>query len=106
MSKEQWDGDGYDNLSFDDAGEAKFIEVKATNAGWGSAFFISSNEVHAAELCGESYWLYRMYNFGFGPKLYRLQGPLCEKLDFEPKVYSARVGSGAMGECPAVQDRG
>jgi hypothetical protein len=95
VSKERGDGDGYDILSFDAAGQPKYIEVKTTKSGWGSAFFISSNEVQAAQQLGESYWLYRLYSFGPGPKLYRMQGPLGEKLDLEPKVYAARVGIGS-----------
>lgn len=41
----------------------------------------------------QSYWLYRVYNLSSSPKLYRLQGPLGEKLDLEPKVYAAGTGT-------------
>lgn len=93
ISEKRGDGEGYDILSFDDAGVPKYIEVKTTNAGWRSAFFISSNEVNVAQQRGEGYWLYRVYNFSSGPKLYRLQGPLVNKLDLEPKVFAARVAA-------------
>src|SRR5258706_8106343 len=70
VSQERGDGDGYDILSFDDAGGRKFIEVKTTNGGERAAFYISANELQFAEQHSGNYWLYRLYSFSSAPKLY------------------------------------
>ncbi len=53
---------GYDILSFDLTGAKKHIEVKTTNAGYESQFFLSVNETLVMEVL-PNYYIYRVYNF-------------------------------------------
>ncbi len=53
---------GYDILSFNLDGEEKHIEVKTTNTGYESQFFLSVNETEMMELL-PNYFIYRVYNF-------------------------------------------
>ncbi len=58
----------------------------------GTAIGIPSSRRGGARRQG--YRLYRVYNFGSGLELYRLQGPLKERLDLDPEVYAAASGPG------------
>ena len=94
VSDTQGDGAGYDIRSFDDNGAEMFIEVRTTNGPEATAFYISVNELRCSEERGAAYWLYRIFDFKkTAPKLYRLTGPLAEKLYLEVKVYSARCAA-------------
>src|SRR5258708_22904459 len=53
---------GYDILSFNLDGEEKHIEVKTTNTGYESQFFLSVNETEMMELLPNSF-ISRVYNF-------------------------------------------
>jgi len=57
------DGAGYDVLSFGDAGQPKYIEVKTTRGGLDTDFYMSPNEIAFARYKGDSFSLYRVYNF-------------------------------------------
>jgi hypothetical protein len=61
-SKSEGDGLGFDILSYDENGNKKFIEVKATKGGISKPFFISGTELERSKLEGERYFLYRLYN--------------------------------------------
>jgi hypothetical protein len=92
------DGAGYDIRSFDDDGAEMFIEVKTTKGPEATAFYISANELRCSKERDASYRLYRVFDFKkANPKLYRLTGPLAEKLDLEVKVYSARCAVDTKG---------
>ncbi len=84
------DGAGYDVRSFEIDGSEKYIEVKTTNGGDRTPFVITENELFQSERLGQYFWLYRIFRFSRGPKLYRLQGPLTDKLWLKPTEYSAR----------------
>lgn len=84
------DGAGYDVQSFEPDGSEKLIEVKTTNGGRRTPFTITGNELLQSERLGERFWLYRVFHFSREPRLYRLQGPLAEKLWLRPTEYSAR----------------
>lgn len=92
VSKHDGDGLGYDILSFDIEGKEKYIEVKTTNTGVNTKFFISENEIHESEIRGASYYLYRFFNFGKRGKekeFYILNGPLRDQLNLKSNSYSA-----------------
>lgn len=54
---------GYDILSFDLDGGAKFIEVKTTTGPASTPFYISLNEVNFSQQHQGKFWLYRVYNY-------------------------------------------
>jgi hypothetical protein len=83
------DGLGYDIVSFDENGVELLLEVKTTNAGILTPFFISPNEIAVAERERDSYRLYRVFDFSTIPHAYVLSGPLEDKLTLKPQVYSA-----------------
>jgi Domain of unknown function (DUF3883) len=87
------DGLGYDIASFDEQGQEKFIEVKTTNAGPATPFYISPNELAVADQRGAAYRLYRVFDFGGEPKVFVIEGPLSGKLQLEIRMYSALPGA-------------
>lgn len=89
VSDEIGDGLGYDIESFDDEGAVIFIEVKTTNQGPQSPFFITANELLAASRLGPRFRLYRVFNLSGSPQIYVLQGPLESRLTLTAKVYAA-----------------
>jgi len=76
VSRTQGDGKGYDILSYTIDEAKKFIEVKTTNFDKGTSFLITDNEVAFSTTQPEEYYLYRLFEFGSGPKLYTLRGPI------------------------------
>jgi len=91
VSKEQGDGLGYDIASFQDDGEPLFIEVKTTNGGIVSPFYLSDNEVRAARDLNSKYVLYRVFDFSGDVKIYKLYSPLEDYLILEPVTYRASI---------------
>ena len=83
------DGLGYDIVSFDENETELFLEVKTTNAGILTPFFISRNELAVAKRKGNAYRLYRVFDFATSPRAYVLSGPIEHKLTLKPQVYSA-----------------
>ena len=63
------DSKGYDILSYDDDGNELFIEVKTTNGGVQTPFFISATEMAVSRNTSSKYRLYRVYDFAKAPKL-------------------------------------
>ena len=91
ISMSRGDGEGYDILSYDETGNPKYIEVKSTNGGKATPFFLSATELLVSEEIGSDYWLYRLFKVSSGaPGLYRVSGPLSEELDLEPTEFRAR----------------
>jgi hypothetical protein len=85
----QGDGAGYDIRSFDKDGSEVFIEVKTTKGPLGAAFYVTANELLCSNRRGSAYRLYRVFQFGATPRLYRLTGPLASVLELEANVYRA-----------------
>jgi hypothetical protein len=83
------DGLGYDIVSFDENGDVLYLEVKTTNAGILTPFFISPNELAVAERRGDTYRLYRVFDFSNNPHAFVLSGSLGHKLDLKPQSYAA-----------------
>lgn len=63
VSRDKGDGFGYDILSYDEAGNEMYIEVKTTVGAENTSFFISANELAKSKQCADHYYLYRVYEF-------------------------------------------
>jgi hypothetical protein len=87
------DGLGYDVLSYDEEGGELYVEVKTTNGGGNTRFFITDNELAVARHHCDAYRLYRLFHFNRDVQMYVLNGPLDNKLDLNAKVYSASFRS-------------
>jgi hypothetical protein len=84
------DGHGYDITSFDADGGSIHIEVKTTTRGEGTPFFVSDNELRVSQRLGDSYRLYRVFNFPSSPQVAVYGGPLSECLKLSPASYRAQ----------------
>jgi len=89
VSDTQGDGAGFDILSFEDEAQHRFIEVKTTNGGVGSSFLVSHNELEFSKEAGEQFYLYRVFQFRQGPRLFTLTGDLAQHLHLKPTDYRA-----------------
>jgi hypothetical protein len=87
---EQGDGAGYDIASFNVDGTQRLIEVKTTNGSASTSFLVTANEVEVSRAHPDTYWLYRVYNFGKEPRIYCEKGPLDDGWHLEPAVFRAR----------------
>ncbi|OOE11777.1 hypothetical protein BSR09_11135 [Stutzerimonas degradans] len=89
VSDTQGDGAGFDILSFEDEKQHRFIEVKTTNGGVGSSFQVSHNELEFSKEVGEQFYLYRVFQFRQGPRLFTLSGDLAQHVHLKPTDYRA-----------------
>ena len=62
--------------SFDANGSARLIEVKTTNGGPETPFYVTANEVRVSAERAADYWLYRVHRFAKEPRIYALRGAL------------------------------
>lgn len=76
VSQTRGDGLGYDILSYEADGRERFVEVKTTQFGEMTPFFVSRNEVRASGEMGDQYQLCRVFAFARGPRLFALPGPV------------------------------
>lgn len=81
------DGLGYDISSFKEDGSTRLIEVKTTNLGARTPFFITRWEVEVSETEAPVWSLYRVFDFRSEPKIYRLDGSVEESARLEPTVF-------------------
>jgi hypothetical protein len=84
------DGAGYDVTSFFPDGRRRFIEVKTTNYGIRTPFYITRGEVAFSKANAELYSLYRVHGFARDPRLYVLEGNVEERASLEPSVFLGR----------------
>lgn len=70
------DSKGYDILSFDEEGNEIYIEVKTTNGGINTPFFISAQEMAVSHAFPEKYRLYRVYDFKTAAKVRVITGDI------------------------------
>ncbi len=89
-TKVRRDGEGYDILSFDEAGAERLIEVKTTKYGSETPFFVTHNEVATSERHSTLYHVYRLYEFRHAPKLYTLHGVISRSCWLSAVAYLAR----------------
>ena len=92
VSETRGDGLGYDVLSFESDGSARFIEVKTTTFGERTPFFISANERRFAQSEPQRFRLYRLFNFRADPRLFELAGPIEQHCMLDPTTYRASFG--------------
>ena len=76
VSRSRGDGLGYDILSFEADGRERFIEVKTTNFGKETPFFVSRGELQFSREAREQFQLCRLFEFRNAPQLFSLTGPL------------------------------
>jgi hypothetical protein len=81
------DGLGYDVASFWPDGRERFIEVKTTNYGIRTPFFITRWEVGFSARSADSYSLYRVHGFARDPRLYILDGSVERTARLVPSVF-------------------
>lgn len=74
VSKDKGDGAGFDILSRNTNGSERFIEVKTTKLSKECPIFVSANEISFAASHADSFYLYRVFNFGEQNKLFIRQG--------------------------------
>lgn len=91
LSDKLGDGTGYDILSFEASELARFIEVKTTNGGPLTPFMITRNEKEFSDEAGDTFCLYRVFEFATAPKLFILRGSITNNLQLEPIDYRARL---------------
>ena len=91
VAQSQGDGLGYDILSFELSGAERLIEVKTTRRAELTPFYVTRNEVKVSRSRTDEYFLYRLYRFDHGPKLYMLHGDLARTCRLEPTTYRAEV---------------
>jgi hypothetical protein len=91
-SKSDGDHLGYDVISYDEFGNEKFIEVKTTEYGLGSSFFLTDNELYTLNQIG-NYFIYRVYNFNLLEKtgsiyvIDFMKGDLVTYFNLEPILF-------------------
>lgn len=91
VSVTEGDGLGYDIRSFEETGEDRLIEVKTTNYGPSTPFFVTRNEVEVSQRERDRFHLYRAYGFRDSPKLFAKRGPLEQSFRLDPTEYRARL---------------
>jgi hypothetical protein len=90
-SRVHGDGFGYDVASFRRDGASVQIEVKTTNLGPRSPFYITRHELSVSEELAQSYRLYRVFEFARAPRLFVLNGSVNAQLALAPLAYEARL---------------
>ncbi len=85
----QGDGAGFDILSYDDETKNRFIEVKTTNGSVGASFLVSHNELEFSKEVGEQFYLYRVFQFRDGPRVFTLNGDLSKHVHLKPTDFRA-----------------
>jgi hypothetical protein len=87
VAREIGDGLGFDVASFRADGRDRLIEVKTTNLGPRTPFYITRWEIDVSRDRAESYSLYRVHGFARDPRIYVLDGNVEERARLEPKVF-------------------
>ena len=83
------DGAGYDVLSFDGNGQERLIEVKTTNGGARTPFYLTRNEHEVSEARSDVWRLYRVHLFAQRPSIYTLSPPLAQALHLRAEAWRA-----------------
>lgn len=81
------DGLGYDVASFRADGREHLVEVKTTNLGPRTPFYITRWEIEVSRAKADDYSLYRVHGFARDPRIYVLDGSVEERARLEPKVF-------------------
>lgn len=89
VAAEDGDGAGYDIRSFDLAGGERLIEVKTTNGGPRTPFFLTRREREVAEERPGDWRLYRVHLFSQTPRIFTLAPPLEAVLQLRAETWRA-----------------
>jgi hypothetical protein len=84
------DGLGYDIHSYEPDGTDRRIEVKTTCGEKARPFYITPNELAVSQQFGNTFALYRLFNFSSQPRLFILRGALEGKLALTPVSFRAQ----------------
>jgi Domain of unknown function (DUF3883) len=87
VSNELGDGAGFDIGSFRVDGSPLAIEVKTTNLGRRTPFYVTRWEIEVSRRGPESYAIYRVFDFRSDPRLYRLDGSIEHSARLVPTVF-------------------
>jgi len=87
VSHDEGDAAGYDVRSFWPDGRPRLIEVKTTNLGPRTPFYITRWEIETSKRNAPSYSLYRVHGFARDPRIYVLDGSVEDRARLEPKVF-------------------
>ena len=87
VARDIGDSAGFDVASFRPDGRERLIEVKTTNWGPRTPFYITRWEIEVSRQNAESYSLYRVHGFARDPRIYVLDGSVEERARLEPKVF-------------------
>lgn len=91
VARTQGDGLGYDVLSFEASGQERFIEVKTTDFGAATPFYVSRNEVAFSEERSGQFVLARVHEFRSAPKFFELKGAIRKNVVLDAVSFIARL---------------
>ncbi|WP_394672575.1 DUF3883 domain-containing protein [Limnobacter sp.] len=83
---------GFDIKSFEENGTDRYIEAKTTKYGKNTPFFVTPNELQFSRDNASRYYLYRLFKFRNGPRLFGLSGYIEDRCILEPSEFIARLG--------------
>jgi Domain of unknown function (DUF3883) len=89
IAAEHGDGAGYDILSFDPSGRERLIEVKTTNGGAATPFFLSRNEYETTAARAHSWRLYRVHLFAQTLRIFTISPPLLASVHLRTETWRA-----------------
>ena len=88
------DGYGFDIASFTPEGDPLFVEVKTTNFGWRTPFYITRGEVGFSREERKRYRLIRVFQFSSANRAYyMLHGAIEDHCRLEPISYQASISA-------------
>lgn len=91
VSETRGDGLGYDVLSFETSGRERLIEVKTTNYGASTPFFVTRRELAVSRDASEQFQLYRTFDFRRQPRLFSKAGAIEQSFSLEPSQFMATL---------------
>lgn len=91
VAQTKGDGLGYDVLSYEADGTARYIEVKTTAFSEETPFYVTSNELSFARETLDRFRLCRVFDFRTGPRFYELPGPFEQHFLLVPATYRASL---------------
>ncbi|HET7587461.1 MAG TPA: DUF3883 domain-containing protein [Gammaproteobacteria bacterium] len=82
LESDEAHGAGYDIMSFNSGGDARYIRVSATQYSRRFPFLLDPAALLASYRHGQDFFVYRVFHFCWDAKLYMVQGDLRESLRF------------------------
>jgi hypothetical protein len=89
ISELEGDGAGFDILSYEASGKERLIEVKTTNGGAKTPFFLTRNERDVSNERADAWHLYRVHLFSQAPQIFTVQPPFENALYLNPESWRA-----------------